>query len=230
MFLLFLSWLNLSLQHLSRQHNIYKRSYSMSLRVFANIISLWPLWVEERTQSIALSTPQEDICHFTFSQPPSFFFFSPLLLVVKRSSCRAAFPWGQLKATPRDSDVHTKQDKVTAPFLPLCLCCTLSCYSEAFFFVMCTLLLCLTVIPLFFHLVISIFLLLFSQFFFFVIYSFSYVSISLQFFHPIRLYHHHHPLCHCLIASFPCPAIDLNLSSMCLTLTLSKRAVKFPTV
>lgn len=45
---------------------------------FANIISLWCLWVEERTQSIALSTPQEDICHFTFSQTLSSFSPPPL--------------------------------------------------------------------------------------------------------------------------------------------------------
>lgn len=37
-------------------------------------------------------------------------------------------------ATPRDADVHTQQGKVTAPFMPICLCCTLILDSEAFFF------------------------------------------------------------------------------------------------
>lgn len=76
----FLLGLNASFQHLSRQYNIQykKRSYNMSMWAFANIISLWCLWVEERTQSIALSTPQEDICHFTFSQTLSSFSPPPL--------------------------------------------------------------------------------------------------------------------------------------------------------
>lgn len=68
-----------------------------------------------------ISPPQEDICHFPFLQQP------PSLLAVKRSSCRPAFPRGKLMATLRDPDAHTQQDKVTAPFMPLCLCCTLSC-------------------------------------------------------------------------------------------------------
>lgn len=36
-------------------------------------------------------------------------------------------------ATPRDPDTHTQQDKVTAPFMPLCLCCSLPCQTANLF-------------------------------------------------------------------------------------------------
>lgn len=129
----FLLGLNASLQHLSRQHSIYKRSYSMFMWAFANIISLWRLWVEEKTQSIALSTPQEDICHFTFSQTPSF--FSPPPLSGKTEFMSPCISLRQTEGyTQGLRRTYTARQSDCSFYATLFMLCSLMLDSEAFFF------------------------------------------------------------------------------------------------
>ena len=195
----------------------------ISILVFV-IIPAWLLLNSTESWKImywfALTTLQEDFCQCTFLQRQSMSLSH--ILVIKRSSCHTAFPWGQLMAKPRDSGTHTQQDKATAHFMPLCLCCTFSC-STAILSLSCTRYCTVSLFSPFYRdiLLISYFLLCipFKSMFVFPASSFS----------STLVYHHQNLLCQpiCYLSSlFPAPPwISNYLASLSLWL---KRLWNFP--